>query len=143
METVTTTWLEFNEKGDIMVANFYWSIILKIIWSSEQGLTNGCNLVYTLVYTSKNLGICMCTNTLFVNGFPPTNFLLLFPHEKSHNWNIRYTNRTYLNRYFLNILFKYISEIYLWKVISWKFCIHLLFKEYFLNVPYIYSILNV
>lgn len=54
-----------------MVANFYWSIILKIICSSEQGLTNRFNLVYTLVYTSKNLGICMCTNTLFVNGFPP------------------------------------------------------------------------
>ena len=114
METVTTIWLEFNEKGDIMVANFYWSIILKIIWSSEQGLTNRFNLVYTLVYTSKNLGICMCTNTLFVNGFPPTNFLLLFPHEKAtigiftipieHTW----TDISWI--YFSNTFLKYISE---------------------------------
>ena len=40
---------------------------------SQQGLKNA----FILGYTSKNLGIRICTDILFLNGFP-YNFLLTF-----------------------------------------------------------------
>ena len=43
----------------------------------HKGLTNAFILVYTLAYTSYNLDVRMCTDTLWLNGFP----LAIFPSE--------------------------------------------------------------
>ena len=49
------------------------------MWS----LTNTCILAYTLTYALKNLGVCMCTDTLCLVGFFLQIFSYLFPLENA------------------------------------------------------------
>ena len=70
--------------------------------------TNVYILTHALIYTS---GVRICTENLFWNEFPLTNFFLLVSLGKCQVCSIWYgytynTHQTYLKRYFL----KYISE---------------------------------
>ena len=43
---------------------------------------------YTLAYASKSLDVRMCTDTLLLNGLPPTNFLFFISLGKCYFCNI-------------------------------------------------------
>ena len=46
---------------------------------SHRGSTNTYILVYTFAYTSYNIDVRMCTDTIWLNGFPLTIFLCETP----------------------------------------------------------------
>ena len=99
----------------------------------HTGLTNAFILVYTLVYTSYNLDVRMCTDTLWLGlGFP-----LQYSSAKCRFCNVCWectydTNQTYLERY-IWICFEN-TQFVLWSLITIKYmeykdCKHLLYVQ--------------
>ena len=92
-----------NTSTIILALNFCTHFKIFIIWRARQMPV----LAYTREYASKNWGLCMCTDTLFLNGFPlPSNLFVLICLGKCCFCNICLwctydTNQTFSKRYFL------------------------------------------
>ena len=90
----------------------------------SHGSINAYILAFVLAYTSNKLGLRMCIDTLFLNGFSLINFFL-YPWEMLFLqyllWMLLwYQSSIYMEIYFLNVCLNIYLNIYFLKYIIEK-----------------------